>query len=89
MDKSSFDIDPSDRESINHWLDGTTDENRMIWAKATAAANEACAKIADARAMRCEEAQVGADEDDKISLRSLVWQFSVLAADFRTRRADE
>ena len=49
-----------------------------------AAERETCAKIADARAMRCEEKTADADDDDeRINLRSLAWQFSVLAAEMR------
>ena len=47
---------------------------------------EACAKIADARAMRCEEkASMAEDTDDANELRSLAWQFSVLADEMRKR----
>lgn len=47
---------------------------------------EDCAAIADTRAMRCEEKVAGAeDEDESIELRSLAWQFSVLAAEIRER----
>jgi len=47
---------------------------------------EQCAAIADARAMRCEaNAAVAEDEDEVKELRSLAWQFSVLAAELRNR----
>lgn len=58
------------------------------WNAAIKAEREACAEIADARAMRCEgEAQryIGLDEDEVTSMRSLAWQFSVLAAEMRKR----
>ena len=47
---------------------------------------EACASIADARAMRCEAKTADAEDDDEVTqLRSLAWQFSVLAAEMRKR----
>ncbi len=68
------------------------DANQSKWEAAAlavaAAESEACAAIADARAMRCEgEAQgyIGLDEDEVTNLRSLAWQFSVLAAEMRKR----
>lgn len=57
-----------------------------LWKDAATAEREACARIADAKAMRCEEKVAGAeDEDESIELRSLAWQFSVLAAEIRER----
>lgn len=55
-----------------------------VWAAATKSAREACAKIADERAMRCEAKAADAeDKDEEINLRSLAWQFSVLADEIR------
>lgn len=48
------------------------------------AAIEACAKIADSRAMRCEEKTALAESADEVTeLRSLAWQFSMLADEMR------
>jgi len=59
---------------------------RMAWDAATRAEREACAAIADTRAMRCEEKTVLAEDADEVTeLRSLAWQFSVLAAEMRKR----
>lgn len=47
---------------------------------------EQCAAIADARAMRCEAKTATAEDEDEVTeLRSLAWQFSVLAAEMRKR----
>lgn len=47
---------------------------------------EQCAAIADARAMRCEaKIATSEDEDEVTELRSLAWQFSVMAAEMRKR----
>jgi hypothetical protein len=61
---------------------------RRLAEAATKAEREACAAIADARALRCEgEAQgyIGLDEYEVTNLRSLAWQFSVLADEMRKR----
>ena len=51
-----------------------------------AAEREACAAIADVRAMRCEAKAAAAEDDDEVTeLRALAWQFSVLAAEIRNR----
>ena len=58
------------------------------WNAAIKAEREACAEIADARAMWCEgEAQgyIGLDEDEVTSMRSWARQFSMLAAEIRKR----
>lgn len=47
---------------------------------------EECAKLADARAMRCEKkTELAEDEDEVTELHSLAWQFSMLAAEMRGR----
>ena len=57
-----------------------------LWTDAARAEREACAAIADARAMRCEaKAALAEDADEVTRLRSLAWQFSVLAAEMRKR----
>ena len=69
------------------FIEWATDRNMsgMEYQFAQEAWNDAifeCAQIADARAMRCEEQVTDADEDERTSLRSLAWQFSVMAAEF-------
>lgn len=50
------------------------------------AEREACAKIADDRAMGCEQlVALAGDSDEATELRSLAWPFSVLAAEMRKR----
>lgn len=48
--------------------------------------NEECAKLADAKALRCESGVALAEnEDEAEELRSTAWQFSALAAEIRGR----
>ena len=62
---------------------GWEESCRQAWVEGAKAEREACAMIADARAMRCEEKTATAEDDEVTELRSLAWQFSVLAAEMR------
>lgn len=80
----------TEREAWAEYIAGPewTGKPSDIWRKAVEWEREACAQIADARAMRCEDmaqGYIGLDEDEVASLRSLAWQFSVLAAEMRKR----
>lgn len=47
---------------------------------------EECAKLADARALYCEQkTALEEDQEEVAHLRSLAWQFSALAAEMRGR----
>lgn len=50
-------------------------------------AEEACAQVCDARARKCavKADDTDCDEDDRLNLRSLAWQFTVLADEMRKR----
>ena len=59
---------------------------KRAWDAATKSEREECARVADARAMRCErKAPLAEDADEVTELYSLTWQFSVLAAEMRKR----
>ena len=63
---------------------------KFAWKSGLEEEREACAEIADTRAMRCEKKTVIAEYADEVNeLRSLAWQFSVMAAEIRKRGKED
>jgi DNA-binding LytR/AlgR family response regulator len=69
---------------LQHWNSSAITMIEDAWRSADRAAREECAEICDDRAMECEiKTESESDEDEITELRSLAWQFAVLASRIR------
>ena len=57
----------------------------LVAAAGAAAEREACAKVCDDEALRCEAAVQRAEPDEVSAIRSTAWKISVCAAAIRAR----
>jgi hypothetical protein len=63
----------------------TETELETFVALVAAAEREACAKVCDDEASRCEAAAERAEADEVAAIRSMAWKISVCAAGIRAR----